>query len=313
MAKKLSQIQAYNFIKNRGGELLSTYISSREKVTIKCLKDEYIWTTKYNDIVYGAWCPKCAGNVKIPIEDIRKFILDKNGSIIDDSKYINAKSKIIVKCNKDNYIWPVTWDHLSHGVWCPKCAGRVMKSFDEIKSLVAGKNGKLLSKNEDLRNNLSKLELICEKNHIWTASYSDLINGDKWCPYCKSSKAQRKLYTIIENIFQTKCHINYKGFDWLKDKCRMEIDIWVLTIKLAIEYDGIQHFKPTRFGGINIQRAKEGLKKLKAKDKLKNKLIKQHPDDIQYFVRFNYKEDITKEYVLKKLKQNNIPIPEASK
>ena len=43
------------------------------------------------------------------------------------------------------------------------------------------------------------------------------------------------------------------------------------------------------------------------RDKLKNKLIKKS-NDIKYFIRFNYKEPITKEYVLEKLIKDGIPV-----
>ena len=44
------------------------------------------------------------------------------------------------------------------------------------------------------------------------------------------------------------------------------------------------------------------------RDKLKNKKIAQNSQDVKYFIRFNYKEKITKEYVIKKLINNNVPI-----
>jgi len=60
---------------------------------------------------------------------------------------------------------------------------------------------------------------------------------------------------------------------------------------------------------------KKALKQTQARDKLKNKLIKKHPNDIKYFIRFNYKEfdyrtdiKIIKKIVLKKLKKYNVPI-----
>ena len=39
------------------------------------------------------------------------------------------------------------------------------------------------------------------------------------------------------------------------------------------------------------------------RDRLKNKKIHQHPEDVKYFVRFSYKETITKKYVLNKLEK----------
>lgn len=70
---------------------------------------------------------------------------------------------------------------------------------------------------------------------------------------------------------------------------------------MAIEYDGEQHFMPVKFGGISEREAKKKLKYVTKMDKLKNRKVKQHPEDIKYFIRFNYKEDLNYKYVYKKL------------
>ena len=99
---------------------------------------------------------------------------------------------------------------------------------------------------------------------------------------------------------------NSRDFDWLKTTSghKQEIDILVPDVKLAIEYDGEQHFMAVpRFGG------EEELKQTKRRDKLKDSKIKAHPEDVQYFVRFSYKEPLTEEYVRNKLIEANVPMP----
>lgn len=43
------------------------------------------------------------------------------------------------------------------------------------------------------------------------------------------------------------------------------------------------------------------LETMKSLDVIKNQKIDEHPEDVNHFVRFNYKENITKEYVVSKL------------
>ena len=369
--KKLTQEFVENVIIKKGGRLLSPYISSGEKIKVQCLKDNHIWHTTWDNIKGEHWCPKCVNRAKIDISEVESFIKTKRGILIDGSNYREAKSKIKVKCLKDNYIWETTWDYLKQGnwcpdcagkillsyeefsrilqmkngvisegptsfkhdtvfkikclkdnyiwktnyfriiyqnQWCPKCAGCVLKTFEEVKILVESKNGELVSNKEDLQNNKSKLKIKCEKNHSWVISYANLVNHKRWCPVCAFSKTQKKLFDIIEEIFNTKCFFNYKGFDWLKDKRLLEIDIWVPELKLAIEYDGIHHFKPINYSN-NLQKAKERLADRKRKDKLKTKLIKEHPEEIEYFIRFNYRNKVeSKQNVLAKLQKYDIPI-----
>ena len=62
------------------------------------------------------------------------------------------------------------------------------------------------------------------------------------------------------------------------------------------------------FGGIPINRAKKRFKTQKARDERKNKIIKDHPEDIKYFIRFKYNEPITIKYIKKKLMELGINI-----
>jgi hypothetical protein len=75
-----------------------------------------------------------------------------------------------------------------------------------------------------------------------------------------------------------------------------------------VEYDGEQHFRPVRFGGISEDEALQLFRNTKQRDRLKNRKIKAYNNDIKYFIRFSYKDDISTDGVLKKLEQNNIPI-----
>ena len=77
------------------------------------------------------------------------------------------------------------------------------------------------------------------------------------------------------------------------------------SVKLAIEYDGRQHFETVpHFGG---QATFDGVIK---RDALKNRLVEES-SVIDKLIRFSYKEKITKEYVIQKLLDNNIPLGDA--
>ena len=369
MAIKLDGNFVSKFIANKGGELLTPYVSCEIKLNIRCIKHNYIWHPTWSSLKEGTWCPKCAKNCKVLIEEIQKFIENKNGIIIDSSNYLNAKSKIIIKCLKDDYTWEATWDHLSHGSWCircigkelltieelsnlitskngtlleipkklcnitklkikcnkdnyiwapayssivnstrwcPLCAGAVIRPFDEINSLVISKGGILLSNQDKLINSKSILYIKCLKGHIFDRSYSNLLHGG-FCPHCRSYNSQQKLCNILSDILNSPVESNFKGFKWLKNKRTLEVDIWFPELKLAIEFDGIQHFRPTRFSRKQTEKdILNQLKELKKRDRLKTRLIKKHPEEIQFFIRFNYKEKIDKEYVLKKLKKYKV-------
>lgn len=66
------------------------------------------------------------------------------------------------------------------------------------------------------------------------------------------SKGQDKLAAIVKGLLRCQVIQNFRGFKWLStENGKQEIDIWVPKFKLAIEYDGEQHFRPVKFSAIS--------------------------------------------------------------
>jgi hypothetical protein len=72
------------------------------------------------------------------------------------------------------------------------------------------------------------------------------------------------------------------------------LDIFIEEIKLGIEYQGIQHYKPIKHWG-----GKESFEKLKERDKKKKEICKLKKVKLIYF---NYNEGLSNDIVLEKLK-----------
>ena len=94
------------------------------------------------------------------------------------------------------------------------------------------------------------------------------------------------LYTLIRTLFPEltiKRHFRPKYLEGL------EIDIYIEEMKLGIEYQGIQHFKPVAHWG-----GKEALKQLKIRDERKKVLCNNLGIDLVFF---NYNEDLSQDFV----------------
>ena len=104
--------------------------------------------------------------------------------------------------------------------------------------------------------------------------------------------SETELYRIIKSIFSNNKVIHHYRKKWLEGQ---EIDIFVPHLNLAIEYDGIQHFKPIKAWG-----GEEGLKKNIERDKLKEEKCKENNITL---IRFTYKENdlLSENYVKSKL------------
>lgn len=176
----------------------------------------------------------------------------------------------------------------------------MLYSIEEIRGIALIKDCLLIS--DQYKNYSSNLSFCCQKcGHIWKSSFKNFLQKRNPCQACGNNSTQLKLFEIVQKIYPDAA-LNFRGFSWLKTKNgTQEIDIFVPSAKLAIEYDGEQHFMPVRFGGISKERARENFNKTKKLDQRKNKCIKQHSADIKSFIRFNFKEPINKEYVVTKI------------
>lgn len=237
------------------------------------------------------------------IKTAQKIALERNGKCLSGT-FIDKKHKLEWECSF-SHKWFASLDSVKYrNHWCPECKkGSLSKKLKlrnglEIAQKIAiDNNGRCLS--EIYENARVKMYWECFLQHRWWASLDKIKNKNQWCPGCSASKTQKLLANIIKEIFpRYNVYFNYKDFNWLKTKGtgKQELDIYIPELKLAIEYDGEQHFQPIKFyGGLGA------FEKRKELDKIKNEKIKQHSDDINFFTRFNYRNNITKEYVINTL------------
>lgn len=247
---------------------------------------------------------------KYNLESVKKIIKKLGGKVLS-KEYKNYLTPIIIKC-QNNHIWTTNYHNIQRGFWCPDCAGNRKYTYEYVKTAIEFKGGMLLSKK--YINNKCILKIKCKNKHSWNTSFHNIQRGN-WCPECGYGNTQKKLLDILRNIFPYPKYIvknNYREFPWLLNKKtgrRQEIDIFIYDrnkiFTLAIEYDGEQHFYPVNFGGKDEEALIQFIK-TKRRDRRKNRLLKSHKREIKYFIRFNYKDDITINGVLEKLKKFKI-------
>ncbi len=303
-----------DFIASKGGVLIKRLYNKnvdRRNLVVKCTKHDHIWKTRWGNLQRGNWCNECAiENKIIKYEEIEALVESKN-AILLTKNCSSATQKIKVKCLKDDYEWTTTWDRINQNCWCPRCSGMEKYTVERVREILKEKGGELLD--GYINNVKQKISIKCNCGNVFLSSLEHIVHHNLWCQLCDlSNSAQKRLYKIVKELFpEHEAKFNYRGFDWLKTKKsssrNMEIDIWIPEIKLAIEYDGEQHFKPVKFANtMTDEQAKKATQVIKRHDRKKTKLISKHPDQVRHFVRFNYKDEITRENVISVLKSNGV-------
>lgn len=290
----------HNLAKKRNGKFLSKeYISAKTKYLWQC-QYGHIWKTTYHCIKQGYWCPECGGCKKLTIKDCYNLAFSRNGKFLS-KEYVGSTIKYLWQCDQ-GHRWKATYSQIKRGCWCPMCIGKTIVTIEVCQKIAESRSGKFLSK--EYINGRTKHLWQCDQGHQWSTTYRTVSQG-KWCPICRSKgKKQKSLFKILKKIFpDLEIFFNYRKFEWLisDTKTKMELDFYFPEIKLAIEYDGGQHFSLVEYFG-----GSKTLKRIKKNDFLKNKLIHINKNDVGTFIRIPCWEKISEKNILKILERNGV-------
>lgn len=233
----------YKFIKEQiesenGYKLLSKeYIDSKTKLKIQCSK-VHIYKTAWTNFQIGYRCPICSDR-RLTYEYIKEQIESKDSYKLISEEYINNNTKLEVRCSKGHQ-YKVTWANFRRGRGCPYCDGRAYISYEFIKKQMKKEGYTLLS--EEYINSSTKLEVQCNKGHIYKVNWNNFQRGKK-CPVCDriktSSKGEKEVCDIVK-VFTKELIIENDRTQIINPLTghKLELDIWIPSLNKAIEYNG---------------------------------------------------------------------------
>jgi predicted RNA-binding protein YlxR (DUF448 family) len=223
------------------------YVSDRVKVCIICKIHGEFWQTP-NSHLGGCGCPKCTGRYKTN-DDFINEVKNKFGDIYDFSKtkYIKSHKKITIGYN--NNFFEITPSKLLNSDK-PITMERVYNLDDFIyRANLKHKNKYDYSKVIYERSN-KKVCIVCnEHGEFWQTPNSHLSGNG--CPNCKSSILENEVEVFLNknNIIYVK---QYRPI-FLKNKfSHKSLDFYLPDYNIAIECQGVQHFKAINYWGGNV-------------------------------------------------------------
>lgn len=220
----------------------------------------------------GTVCPKCA-DTKKTYEFVRGEF-EKRGCKLLSTEYKGALKDLeyIAKCGHKHRI---KWSNFQQGTgtYCPKCANlNVAKknkiSIKAIREIFEAEGCKLLSVSRKSYN--SKLRYIARCGHEHKITYGNFALGHgRLCPRCSRNDMSENFIGDILDTMVTGVKRQYKIRDGIGGTLR--IDFFIPSIKIAIEYNGEQHYGPTAFFG-----GEERYKLQMARDSRKRNWCRSH-------------------------------------
>jgi len=244
ICKIKNQKYTYEFVKGEiekeGYKLLSEeYKGTYEKLLLKCPKGHF-YDVSYNNYKQGQRCPECYGNKKHTYEFIKGEI-KKEGYKLLSKEYRNSITKLELECYKSHIFW-MKYNNFQQGQRCPECYKESQKhTYEFVKGEIEKEKGyKLLSK--EYKGVHTKLELECNKGHIYKVRYSDFLQG-KRCPECWNeknfSRGEKEVLEYIDSLTDTTIIPNDRS-QIINPKTGnfLELDIFLPDLMKAIEYNG---------------------------------------------------------------------------
>ncbi|CAK0850551.1 unnamed protein product [Prorocentrum cordatum] len=170
----------------RGGLCLSDRYENQMSLLLwQCIKGHQ-WRARFRGIRLGTWCPHCAGNAPLSLNDASR-IADSKGGLCLSVSYVNNHTPIHWRCAV-GHEWLASLANVKHGgTWCPHCVSRAPLSIETARRLAAMRGGQCMS--ENYLHVRSKLHWQCAEGHTWFARFGSIKYQKSWCPVCFRKRA----------------------------------------------------------------------------------------------------------------------------
>lgn len=192
---------------------------------------------------------------------VEEWSYEKNGDIMPSSIYPGTHTKYWWKCKTCGHEWETAVRDRVKGRNCPECAIK-QRTISTYKTKLATKKSLAIVR-PDLaiewnyeKNNPLTPELVTPSSgqrvwwkcsicgNEWEARVCTRYNGNR-CPSCRAiyhvSYPEKALFYYLKKSFPDT--VDNIRFDWLKGQ---ELDIYIPSIQIAIEYDGDHWHQDTK-------------------------------------------------------------------
>ena len=143
--------------------------------------------------------------------------------------------------------------------------------FNKFKKLIEDRGWKCIGTIDDYQTAYSKIKVECQDKHIYEATLNN-VNTGRWCPECNTNMGELIAVKALEHLFQKP----FKKIrpQWLKcgDSNPLELDGYNEDLKIAVEYNGKQHYHKNNYFNNKVDKAY--LKRIRY-DKFKHKKCKE--------------------------------------
>lgn len=249
-----------------------------------------------NDHMNGRGCPICGEEKRRlsrmnTLSDVieRANIVHHNKYIYTKSIYKGEKNEMCIICPIHGEFWQRP-DHHLQGSGCQECA------LEKLSQLFSDTTDDFIEKSHNVHGNTyiynktdlnnrdekGRIIITCRFHGDFKQTPTHHLQG-QGCPICNTSHLEQSIRKVL--LKNEIDFIQQKKFDWLG---LQSLDFYLPKHNIAIECQGIQHFRPIRFFG-----GEQKYYKTSTYDKQKYDLCKENGIKLFYFTKEN---DLPLEY-----------------
>jgi rubredoxin len=180
-------------------------------------------------------------------------------------------------------------------------ATRQLKYFNKFVKIAEQCGGTCLSKPEEYETAHTKLTIKCKEGHEFKISYNNLSKS-RYCPECNFYIGEEYTRHVLETLLD--CKFQKIRPDWLlnEEGNKLELDGYNEDLKVAFEYNGIQHYKFSK----HFHRTKANFNKRLRDDQLKIETCKNNDVNL-IVVPYTLEIEDIRPFVEKELKKFKVP------
>lgn len=274
----------------------------------KCtlIECQYEWKTAVVNISKGTGCLKCNNSLPITNEEFDKRLKAKEYPV-KRLEPINGMSKLtLFQCTKCLYEWITRPADIMQGKLCRPCGykrvgQKLSYSNEEFDNIIKDRPIKRITDYNGKDNPMSFQCLNCL--HEWTTTPGSIKNGNCGCPACnKYGYNAKMMIDLLTKDSQISFHQEYNIKNINSTTLNnYRLDIYFPQLKLAIEYNGIQHYQPTIFYGMNELQAIKRFEQQQLRDKYIDQFCKDNGITIIWIDWREYQGAKLKQYIMDKI------------
>jgi len=245
----------------------------------KCEICNYCWSERY-EILYNRkyCCRNCSEHIirskykkKYTIDDARQIFLNLNLELLD-IQILTVIDKYNVKCLICGYITQKRLYSAIAGHGCRNCFGKCTFTIEFVRQYCLSLNIECMS--DIYENKDKKLLFKCLKCHKeWSTTFGSIYNAQSGCPNCFKYKGENLVLSIFEEI--TGYKFVKQRHDWIRNPLTnysLELDGYCAELKLAVEYQGYQHYGLVK----KFKQTQQQLESQKYRDNYKKQACKEN-------------------------------------